>query len=123
MHLIVCIMGILVVAAIMYMLFWGGGMDHFSATDKPHEIILYYSPNCGHCSAFMGTWSTFQNIINGDKNLPVHASKVNCNSDKDKCTEISGFPTVKLHKSNGTIFEFSDSRTVDSLLSFVRSKL
>lgn len=108
--IVTCI--ILISAFFLYRWYYS---ENFRVVDAENgDIILYYSPNCGHCHAFMNTWDKFSD--NAVK-LKIRASKIDCSDAK--CDGISGYPTVILHKRDGTNITFNGKRTVDELESFV----
>lgn len=103
----ICII-IIIIAFTMYK-----RKEHFSSGSE--KIVLYYSPNCGHCKAMSGVWEIFQKQIN-DKSDSVSAEKVNC--IENKC-DVQGFPTIKFFKKDGTVVVFDGERTVDAFKRFV----
>lgn len=112
----ICVI-IIIVAFIMYR-----RKEYFSgyvqtSSDGSEKIILYYSPNCGHCKAMSGTWATFQDYINNNPN-GVITEKINCL--ENKC-DVKGFPTIKFIKKNGVVIEFDGERTVDAFKQFVET--
>lgn len=108
------VLGVCVVALIAFILFWNKKQENF--TNEKHRIVLYFSPSCGHCKAFMGTWNEFADKVNSSDGSRVIASKVNCM--ENECPNIQGFPTVILHKNNGEI-RFNEQRTVKALENFI----
>lgn len=88
--------------------------EHF--TGDGDKIVLYYSPNCGHCHKLMPTWDKFNDSMNSDKSIVL--SKINCASDKNKCTDVVGYPTIKFFKKDGGVIEFNGERTLNALEKF-----
>lgn len=86
-------------------------------TGEKHEIILYFSPSCGHCHAFMGAWDKFAGLVNSSNASPVKAKKIDCTATE--CPNITGFPTVLLHLKNGKTVHFDGKRTVEDLQKFI----
>ena len=90
--------------------------------DKKAEIVLYYSPGCGHCTMFMPTWDKFQQYASN--NLPgLSVKKINCSARENAqiCSQpdIPGFPTVIIYPANGQHVSFEKNRTLEDLVSFV----
>jgi thiol-disulfide isomerase/thioredoxin len=92
---------------------------HENFTTEKNRITLYFSPSCGHCKAFMGTWNNFENRVNNHNDMNLEATKINCQSHE--CPNIVGFPTVLLHKNTGETVQFQDQRTVDALVNFAKN--
>jgi protein disulfide-isomerase-like protein len=85
---------------------------------QKHKFVLYYAPWCGHCQKFKPIWDQFAEQINSsDKNISV--SKVNC--EENKCENISGYPTVIMHKSDGTSETYTGERTQEGLMAFIEN--
>lgn len=107
--LVIGVVIILIIAFIMY-------RRKESFTNATNKIILYYSPNCGHCKAMFGSWVKFENEINSQKNGVV-AEKIDCSTGN--CTGVNGFPTIKLFKKDGNVVLFNGERTVEGFRNFV----
>lgn len=90
--------------------------EHFEQSTK--KVVLYYSPTCGHCHAFMDTWNKFEMFANSNKNMYTIATKINCSENECK---VDGYPTVLLYKSNGDVVQFDKERTFENLLDFVKN--
>ncbi len=80
-----------------------------------NKIILYYSDSCIHCKNMKPTWEKFKNVI--DKyNIHIAVEEY---EDKDINPDeiyISGYPTIKIEKSEDNIYEFTKPITLDNLL-------
>ena len=111
---------IIIVAFIVYWVYYRKSAEHM--TGAKNTISLYYSPECPHCHDFMPEWDAFANFVNKEPNVPVSAIKVNCKANPKGCKNISGYPTVILHKENGTDYVFNGQRTAKALGDFVKSQ-
>lgn len=83
--------------------------------DARPSVVMFHSPNCGHCRAMMDDYSKYGQVA-GEK---VHILRVDCSkysnvADKYK---IQGFPTIYLFK-NGQTSEYHGDRKVGSLMGF-----
>ena len=96
--------------------------ESFSAHEEP-RLVLYYAPWCPHCTGFMKEWKKLgeKQQING---MEVSIEKVDCdkNADVARAEKIEGFPTVKLHSTNGTE-EYMGERDHAALISWLQQRL
>lgn len=109
------IIACVIVAFIIIILYKYNGFENFTTTKKMSELILYYSPDCGHCHKFMPIWEQFRRRSN---DLYITMNKINCKNNK--CENVIGFPTIILRKSNGTDITFDGDRTIENLEHFVK---
>jgi thioredoxin-like negative regulator of GroEL len=87
---------------------------------KKPLIILYFSPNCGHCTQFMENgWGEFKTKTNNNTSIDV--KQISCDDNPESCANlnIEGYPTVILfHENNNIVYE--GDRSLDSLVAFVK---
>lgn len=76
------------------------------------ELVLYYSPGCGHCISMKGEWDEFCNRFR-DR---LRIREVNCQAED--CGNINGVPHLVLTK-NGKQFVYQGRRTADDLSNWV----
>lgn len=100
----------IIVFSIAFILYWMKKREQFTNTQTA-SMVLYYSPNCPHCHAFMPVWDKFV------KSGIISAKKVDCT--KETCNNVDGYPTVLMYKQNGKIVQFDKNRTVADLEAFV----
>jgi thioredoxin-like negative regulator of GroEL len=89
-----------------------------------HTLILYYTTWCGWSKKFLSTvWEPLEKIKGNFKNLEIQ--KIDCDEDKGTCSiqNIKGFPTVKLHKANGTIIDYPGDHSLKVLTDFLTENL
>jgi thiol-disulfide isomerase/thioredoxin len=106
----------IVISVIAFILYKIKNNEKF--TTEKNRIILYFSPSCGHCKSFMGTWNEFEKRINTHNDINLVATKMNCQNNE--CPNIDGFPTVLLHKNTGETVKFAENRTLKNLEDFVK---
>lgn len=106
--------GCIIVAIIIFILYKYNKKESFKNSSLSSKLILYYSPDCGHCHHFMPIWEQFRKRA---IKLNVDTVKINCKDNK--CEEIYGFPTIILQKSDGTKKTFDGDRTIENLERFV----
>ena len=79
--------------------------------DQNTKIVMYYHPQCGHCTTFKPVFKDF-------KAGRSHVKMIDCS--KEQCEGIGGFPTV-LGFKNGKPVEYKGDRTIESLVTFENS--
>lgn len=85
---------------------------------EPKDTIrLFYVDWCGHCQRLLPEWNAFAAEYKNKLNI----EKIDCDKNKEMGAGVSGYPTVRLYKGNGTnkVIEFSGQRTADGLKRFV----
>lgn len=85
------------------------------------KLTLYYTNWCGYSLRFLPIWEEF---VSKTK-TGIQTEKIDCEQQNEKCSnfDISGFPSVILHKPNGERVKFAGSRTVEGLENFVKECL
>ena len=79
--------------------------------EQKNEIVMYYHPECGHCTTFKPVFKDF-------KAGRSHVKMIDC--EKEQCEGIRGFPTV-LGFKEGKPVEYNGDRTKESLIKFENS--
>ncbi|AYV84662.1 MAG: putative thioredoxin [Hyperionvirus sp.] len=111
------IIGILIVIIIILLITnFQKVTEHFN--QPKHKLCLYRAGYCGACTRFKPIWDKF---VGQNKSDRVVIESVDCQKDSNLCKNIDGYPTVMLHKNDGTNVEFTGARTVDALNDFVRA--
>lgn len=93
-----------------------------SDTTNEKNLVLYYSPKCGHCRDFMeGSDSVWNQLIEKYKDS-IKISEIDCDENPQMNTEnnITKFPTIKLFNGN-VIKEYEGNRSMNDLSSFIES--
>jgi thiol-disulfide isomerase/thioredoxin len=94
--------------------------------DKHITISLYYTEWCGHSQKFLPVWTQFENYITENKlGDNIKLEKVDCDKEKEKCTAVSGYPTIVLSKdpSNKIEMDGKYARTLNGLIEFLTKNL
>lgn len=78
------------------------------------EMVLFYSPGCGHCMSMKGEWNNFTNR-NRDR---LRIREVNCQTQD--CGNVRGVPHIVLNL-NGQEHVYQGRRTADDLESWINS--
>lgn len=96
---------------------------------KPNLKILYvYSPTCGHCKAFNGTFEEASKRLNVDNDI---TSKFSLDIGKQQISdiperysaEVSVVPTVLILKNGDVVNKLSGNRSVDDVVTEVKASL
>jgi thioredoxin-like negative regulator of GroEL len=83
----------------------------YSCSSK--KLILFYSDQCGHCTAFKPEWELIK--ASGLAATVEH----NCGENSSVCSSygIQGYPTI-LVECGFSKHEYSGPRTLDSIINF-----
>jgi len=80
--------------------------------DSIPELILYYSPSCGHCHDFMNNgWQQL-------KDKPINIKLVEFNCNEYNCKGIDAYPTIIL-KKNQKVIPYNGNRSYEDIINFV----
>uniref|UniRef100_H2YZQ8 Thioredoxin domain-containing protein n=1 Tax=Ciona savignyi TaxID=51511 RepID=H2YZQ8_CIOSA len=85
------------------------------------HFIMFYAPWCGHCNKLKPTWDTLAEEINGNSELDISISKVDCTAETKLCSDegVMGYPTLKLFHPSRDSLRYKGARDFESLKSFV----
>ena len=89
--------------------------------DITNKFGLYFSPNCIHCKQFFPEWKKLIKM-----SVPnVSFFEVNCYDEPDKCNSsgIQGYPTMLLHKADGSSTQYNGARKTDSIINYINSQI
>lgn len=126
-------LGVAVLALIVvgvWMVFMGGPpAEHFEAlkatnalANKDAELVYFWGKWCPHCTTFMPVWNQLEEKL---KAMGINYRKVEDNSPLVKGANVAGFPCVRWYPKGladkDNYVQFSDKRTVDALLNFVKT--
>lgn len=97
----------------------GDSFNH--GIEKGVTIVKFYAPWCGHCKRMAPTWDELAAKFAG--NSVAKVAKVDCQleENKDLCNDqgVDGFPTIFLYKNGDKIEEYSGSRSLEDLHTYV----
>ena len=115
---IVCFIFIGVLAFVMM------GKPYLEGFTNTESVLEYYfMESCPHCNNFTPIWEELQTRAKKEK-IQVSFKKYDLqspeNKEKVEKNKISGAPTIILEK-NGKSTEFKGSRSVESLIKFIKA--
>ena len=106
--------------------------DSSNLTPASGEVIvaLFYAPWCGHCKTFKPHFENAMTELNGKtsgkselKGKIVRFAKIDCDEDQNKPLakkyNVSGYPTVKILKDDGTDIEYDGERSLEGMKKFL----
>ena len=73
---------------------------------------------CGFCQKFEPEWNKFVKQV-GERFM-IKVSTVDCDADKEACSDITGVPTIKIIKNNVETV-YNGDRTAPALLTHVQN--
>ena len=139
---IICV-GILIVSVIIALYYMRKNTDeHFEAVNnnvqmsaqKPNltpasgecVVALFYADWCPHCVNFKPHFKKAMSSLNGQARKDgkkMRLEMVDCDANKEisRKYDVSGYPTVKLIKDDGTQVEYSGERTYEGLRKYLVS--
>jgi len=93
--------------------------DDFVAK-TPLSLIEFYAPWCGHCKALAPEYDAAAKELEGNESGKL--AKVDCTTERDLCGkyDVSGFPTVKLFRNDGSEpVDYDQARKADAIVKFM----
>lgn len=95
-----------------------GSVENFDGNDLP-VLNLYYTDWCGWSQKFLPVWAKLeQKVSKSNLKNKVKLEKINCESNKDRCGGVPGFPFIVLNK-NGNKINFEGNRDLPTLEGFI----
>jgi thiol-disulfide isomerase/thioredoxin len=89
-------------------------------------VALFYADWCPHCQHFKPDFKKAMSSLNGQSGKDgkkLRLEMVDCDADKNisRQYDVSGYPTVKLIKDDGTQVEYGGERTYEGLRKYLVS--
>ena len=91
---------------------------------KQNGTVLFFHPQCSHCTALKPQWEEMKNQLKHQKNCNIYeVNGEHMNSIHHPMTNtINGFPSI-LNVNNGKISQFEKERNTQNMIQFVLSNL
>lgn len=91
---------------------------------KSGKVTLFYTNSCGWSRKFLPEWNDFVKYAN-DNRLNIITETVDCEQQKERCSNIPFFPCVVITLSTGqsAIMDDKYPRTKDGLIRMIAEKL
>jgi thiol-disulfide isomerase/thioredoxin len=99
---------------------------NLSAANGECVVALFYADWCPHCQHFKPHFKKAMSSLNGKPGKDgkkLRLEMVDCDADKNisRQYDVSGYPTVKLIKDDGTQVEYGGERTYEGLRKYLVS--
>lgn len=112
---------IMFIGVMMFVMYTKPYLEKF--TNSGATLEYYYMQSCPHCNNFTPVWEELGRRVK-QEGISVSLKKYDLQSPENKAkvqkNKITGAPTLILEK-NGTSSEYQGSRTVEALLTFIKS--
>ena len=82
-------------------------------------LVLFHAEWCGYCKRFMPTWKDAKSKLQND-DVVLKEFEADEDSEVMKANNVSGYPTLKLFKSNGEVVNYEGDRTLKDLEKFIK---
>ena len=94
-----------------------------STSPSSLKLGMYYTEWCGFSRKMFPVWNELVDTV-AKQNLSIDLFTIDCDKNAEQCTSnnVFGYPTILLHKSDTTTV-YDGERTVQGILSFIRSNL
>ena len=96
------------------------------STTTTATLVLFMSPNCGHCRAMKPEWDTFNKMYNGNVNIKTIDCSDSSNSQLAREHGVQGYPTIRYYP-NGlsdkvSFIEYNGERNANSISDFLNNQ-
>jgi len=82
-------------------------------------LVWYYAEWCGHCVAMEENWNKFIEMNNNKSKINIARIEDTMLGRLDN-VNIQGFPTIKIYKNGKELEQYSDERTPEKFLKFLK---
>ena len=86
-------------------------------------LVMFYTSWCGHCKRLKSPYSIAADMIDA-QNIDGKLGAVDCERFSAVCKKqgISGYPTLKYFKNGKFASDYSEDRSTDSIVRFIKSQ-
>ena len=92
--------------------------EYYGNVSNNNKLVYFHMNGCGHCEKLTPEWNKF--VSNNANNYDCVFEKIEAN---EAPSDIKGYPTVVLIKSNNEKKTFEDERTEEGLKQFLDKNL
>jgi len=89
-----------------------------SVTESGNGMVKFFQPWCGHCTRMKPDWDRLAE----DAHSSVFIADVNCSDEEELCSDVSGYPTIKVYK-DGAVEKYEGGRSFEDLMEYVEENL
>jgi protein disulfide isomerase len=89
--------------------------------ENDFSFIEFYAPWCGHCKQLTPVFVEVAKTLK-ENNANVVLAKVDCTQQKQICSDVQGYPTLKLFSKTGKIADYDGDRNLESLVAYLTKK-
>ena len=112
----------LIATVYLALTYWRKGTSQQNGGATSCEITFFYSPGCGHCTAFKPTWESVVAADQGRSGCTFKAVDATQQEALATSEEVSAFPTV-VKKSAGRRGTLVGNQDASALRQFIEGKL
>jgi protein disulfide isomerase len=89
--------------------------------ENDFTFVEFYAPWCGHCKQLAPVFTEVAKILK-ENDANVVLAKVDCTQQKQICSDVQGYPTLKLFSKTGKIADYDGDRNKESLVAYLNKK-
>jgi protein disulfide isomerase len=89
--------------------------------ENDFSFVEFYAPWCGHCKQLAPVFVEVAKALKAN-GANVVLAKVDCTQQKQICSDVQGYPTLKLFSKAGRIIDYDGERNQESLIAYLTKK-
>jgi protein disulfide-isomerase A1 len=88
--------------------------------DNDFSFVEFYAPWCGHCKSLAPVFIKVAEAFSSSTSVKL--AKVDCTQQKTICSDVQGYPTIKLFSKTGKIVDYDGERSEAALTAFITKR-